>query len=222
MYTHNKDGELGTMKRKLLDHMQITDRKVATEAKEVEMIHTSEERSHTPKESGRMNMGFIFPNDKTQAESAYDEIGEWPDYTNLKITPGTPKWNVVGEFFGICRGNTRDLNNRQEQSEPPVLIVGHLYWERCYGKNVEHGGEDSPPKTFTLDCNLLLADVRMAVERLRTEPEVYEQWAKACKNRVAWAIKFAKAHRLEFMFNCGNGRDSPYDWLIHTPTPQPQ
>ena len=136
MYTHNKDGELGTMKRKLLDYMQITDRKVATEAKEVEMIHTSEERSHTPKESGRMNMGFIFPNDKTQAESAYYEIGEWPDYTNLKITPGTPKWNVVGEFFGICRGKHKGPEQPTRTVRTPgtyrgASILGKVLREEC-------------------------------------------------------------------------------------------
>ena len=79
--------------------------------------------------------------------------------------------------------------------------------------------ERTAQKVFKLDCNLLLEDVTMAVERLRTDPEVYSQWAKTCKNKVTWAIKFAKVHRLEFMFDCGSGRDSPYDWFIHTPTP---
>ena len=63
------------------------------------------------------------------------------------------------------------------------------------------------------------------MERLRTDPGVYVEWAETCNSWVAWAVKHATTHRIGFLFDCDHEprrsyspTNTPHDWFLHVPT----
>ena len=70
-------------------------------------------------------------------------------------------------------------------------------------------------------CSPRRTDIECGIRRLRYEGAITKNWRDFCGGPATVAIRRAKTHRMGFMYDCVHYMDSPYDWLLHAPTPQP-
>jgi len=82
-------------------------------------------------------------------------------------------------------------------------------------KTVETTAHPSPH----VGCDPRRKDIEDAVKRLRYDKEITKNWRTFCGGPITVAIRRAKGHRIGFMYDFIHFMDSPFDWLLHPPTP---